>query len=136
MGTRKSHAVVPASPTPGLLVSMCMRDDHAFAAPLQEWGAFRFGLTDEQREERVAAMRAAYSMVAATGEDVGPGLVRLPLRPTDDALAAICAALGHSLESGARQVYEEIVGEGFYSPEREASYARVVRAAAAGPAGG
>lgn len=128
MSRNTKTIVVPSEPTTGLLVSMCLRDDHAFAMPVRSIGPFEVGLDDGQRRERLEAMRAAHAMALATGEAAGPGLVRLPVTPTNEAVAAICAALGHSIASSARQVYEEIVGKGFYSPEREGDYARVMDA--------
>ena len=79
-------AVVPVEPSPGLLASMAMRNDHSFGMPRQtlpgEMNIFTFGYTQEMRE---VAMR-----------DMA-------------------------------KLYEEVVGTGFYSPEREDRYVKVAK---------
>ncbi len=76
------YVLVPVEPTPGCLMSMALRSDHALGCP---------GYYDQE-------------------------MLRYPGAPTHQ--QKLDAALRE-----ARQQYEEVVGRGFYSPEKEQSYA-------------
>lgn len=62
------YAIVPQDPSRGLLISMALREDHAFTAPVQElFPGVVFGLTDQQREARLRDMRKVHEEVVGTG---------------------------------------------------------------------
>lgn len=87
MSVPEGYVLVPVEPTPGVLMSMALRSDHALAFP---------GHYDHK-------------------------LLRYPGAPTHQ--QRLDSALGL-----ARSHYEEVVGAGFYSTEKEADYAAMLAA--------
>lgn len=83
----EGYVLVPVEPTPGRLMSMALRSDHALGCP---------GYYDQE-------------------------MLRYPGAPTHQ--QKLDAALRE-----ARQQYEEVVGSGFYSPDKEVSYAAMLAA--------
>lgn len=80
---------IPVEPTPGLLMSMAVRYDHALGMPgFYDQTLFGKKVSDIDHAER---LRQAISTM--------------------------------------RQLHEEVVGTGFYKPEREAEYAAMSREA-------
>lgn len=114
---------IGADPTPGLLVSMCIREDHGFlGATPQPDGSLRDWLTDGERRDRIGRMRGFHTIAtSAFGERQADGTVSVPRRPPTAAKRLLGKLVGN--EGTGCQLWEEIVGEGFWSAGREARYA-------------
>lgn len=83
----EGYVLVPVEPTPGLLMSMAIRSDHALGCP---------GYYDQE-------------MFTAGGHVGHQRILEVAI-------------------SEARKQHEEVVGTGFYTPEREAGYAAMLAA--------
>lgn len=81
------YVLVPVEPTPGLLMSMAIRGDHALGCP---------GYYDQEMFKAAGHVSHHRTLEVAISE--------------------------------ARKQHEEVVGAGFYSPEREAGYAAMLSA--------
>lgn len=118
---------VAATPTIGLLVSMCMRQDHGFFAATPEAdGSLRMWLTEAERSARMDAMRAFHAAALAHGEPGPDGTVILRARPGPSIYQAM-ASYADGNATTASQLWEELSGRGFWSPERDAGYAAGLR---------
>ena len=117
---------IPAVPTRGLLISMCIRHDHGFLAADQlPEGGQREWLSPQQRAKGVAMMRRAHRAALAMCErgPNGEGILPRGRMPTAF-LKAIASAMGPGAGiDDARRAVEEMSGCGFWTPTGEARYA-------------
>lgn len=120
---RNPRVSIAAEPSGGLLVSMCMRQDHGFlaATPLPD-GSLRPWLDEDERRKRIAAAREFHRLAStAYGEVVEDGRVSIPRTLPAAAKQSFGRLVGDAVTAG--QVWEEMAGQGFWSPENDARYA-------------
>lgn len=66
MDRAENRRVIPATPPPALIDSMCMRWRHDFGLDVQG-GVLGSGMTENEREHLRARMRQLYEEVAGNG---------------------------------------------------------------------
>jgi hypothetical protein len=108
--------IIDANPSKGLLISMCMRDNHAFCINLPG-----YSLTEAEREAEIEHMRMLHQAVIGIGEKLENGKVKIPTRIPQE-YRLILMEIFNGCEITLEQVYEEISGEGFYSVKKEIPY--------------
>lgn len=62
-----AHVLVPKTPSRGMLISMALREDHSFCAPVQEIGGITLGLSQAERESRLRTMARIYEEIVGAG---------------------------------------------------------------------
>lgn len=128
---------VSFEPSQGLLVSMALRYDQAFALEIpeafglgQSWGSAKLGRR-VWRYSVISLLRETYALLLALeGKHEGPGGIYLPSRIKVSSTRLVCSywrMRGHELsEICPPRFMEEIIGKGHWSPSREQEYAFLV----------
>lgn len=107
--------MINKDPSPGLILSMCLRHDHGFFMQRHEmFPGFFTGSTDLDKEQLQARMREFYSFVynMVTDKSNWPKLTKEQVSIIKENFPEITVS----------QIYEEMSLQGFYREDKEKLY--------------